>query len=52
MPEEEVEVAMAVATQKIVTPQREAKKKDGFSNKIQIPEFGGKKDILRCSQRL
>ena len=33
-----------IATQKIATPPvMRRKKKDGFSNKIQIPEFGGKK---------
>ena len=44
VPEEEIRVAIVVATQMIATaPIVRRRKKDGFSNKIQIPEFGGKK---------
>ena len=44
VPKEGIRVAIVVATQMIAhAPIVRRRKKDGFSNKIQIPEFGGKK---------
>ena len=48
VPEEEIEVAIVVAnSDDSHASVARRKKKDGFSNKIQILEFGGKKDTLK-----